>query len=77
MARAAAAQREWAKVDFDERRAVLHDLLDMVIVNRRHLAHATWLDTGKSRAPPLPLPLLLQFLLSFRFRCTELRFCVT
>ena len=49
VARAAAAQRVWARTDFDERRAVLHDLLDMVLVNRAEIARATWLDTGKSR----------------------------
>lgn len=50
IARARMAQVAWARTSFDERRAVLHDLMDMVVVNMDELARASWLDTGKSRA---------------------------
>lgn len=53
IAKARVAQAEWAKTSFDERRAILHDLMDMVVVNMDELARASWLDTGKSRTKTL------------------------
>lgn len=47
-ARAAEAQVAWARTSFAERRLVLEDLLEAVLVNEGELARMSYLDTGKS-----------------------------
>jgi len=46
--RAKEAQQSWSKTSFEERRAVLQDMLDFVVKNQDELAHAASLDSGKT-----------------------------
>lgn len=46
--RAKAAQVKWAKTTFDERRAVLHSLLDHVLANQEVICRVGCRDTGKT-----------------------------
>jgi acyl-CoA reductase-like NAD-dependent aldehyde dehydrogenase len=48
--RAKAAQVEWAKTSWAERRAVLMDLSDAIIANAEEIALLSTNDTGKTRA---------------------------
>ena len=49
IAKAAAAQVEWAKTSFSQRRCVLNTLLKFVLENQELLARAACLDSGKTR----------------------------
>lgn len=46
--RAKAAQLKWRETSFDERRAFLHDLMDVIVVNQDEIARASSMDTGKT-----------------------------
>lgn len=48
VSRAKAAQKKWKETSFDERRAFLHDLMDVIVVNQDEIARASSLDTGKT-----------------------------
>ncbi|KAL7266837.1 Meiotic Sister-Chromatid recombination aldehyde dehydrogenase [Rhizina undulata] len=47
--RAAAAQKEWARTSFDERKQVLRSLLKYIIENQDTIATAACLDSGKTK----------------------------
>ncbi|PWW78831.1 ALDH-like protein [Tuber magnatum] len=49
IAKSAAAQEEWAKTSFDERKRVLRSLLKYVLVNQDTIITAACLDSGKTR----------------------------
>ncbi|ELR24739.1 aldehyde dehydrogenase [Acanthamoeba castellanii str. Neff] len=47
--RARVAQAEWAETSFDERRAVLQDLMHAVVEQQDTICHLSMQDTGKTR----------------------------
>lgn len=42
------AQREWATTSFDERRAVLQDLIEVILENEKEICQRSMEDTGKT-----------------------------
>jgi acyl-CoA reductase-like NAD-dependent aldehyde dehydrogenase len=50
--RARVAQAEWAETSFDERRAVLQDIMHAVVEQQDTICHLSMQDTGKTRTPP-------------------------
>eukprot|EP00029_Vermamoeba_vermiformis_P006610 TRINITY_DN2640_c0_g1_i1.p1 TRINITY_DN2640_c0_g1~~TRINITY_DN2640_c0_g1_i1.p1 ORF type:complete len:597 (-),score=140.94 TRINITY_DN2640_c0_g1_i1:30-1820(-) len=42
------AQEKWAQVSFEERKAVLRDIMETVLVNKDDICRASSLDTGKT-----------------------------
>jgi acyl-CoA reductase-like NAD-dependent aldehyde dehydrogenase len=73
---ARAAQKEWEKVDWDERRAVLMDLNDWILENQQTILQWASNDSGKNCTSSSSSSLFVSSVLCFlrKFSCSSFSF---